>query len=259
MEILEQNNEIINNKLIFQDHTYLINEIYNTINSDFITRYSLGNAEECSRIGYGISDKKNSFIVMAEDTAVELGSPQKVSISKTLWTTSENIAGNNVYVKNDQLSSFENRSVSFLQLIIVQFDNADDAKDYRLQSVKGLSNKIPGLMCRSMQGKMWIRINKSLMEKDFSLYSLAECLYHSYMQAIPAIKAMDIFLIADDDPLILKFEPIISTAESISENNNKVRWIEDGIVNCDDLNCASCEEKPVCDSLRQIVIEKRKT
>ena len=33
----------------------------------------------------------------------------------------------------------------------------------------------------------------------------------------------------------------------------------DGEVECSELNCETCAEKPVCDSLRDIVIKRRKT
>ncbi len=101
-----------------------------------------------------------------------------------------------------------------------------------------------------------IRIHKKLFKKKFSLYALGQCLCKTYQESIPGLKAIDVILAADNSALVSKFEPICKTAKIISGENKKLKWEADGVVSCDDLNCDVCEEKPTCDTLKDIVVKR---
>ncbi|MCP4137416.1 MAG: hypothetical protein GY754_40995 [bacterium] len=247
-----------------QDHNYLINTCVELLNNpeNKFSEYKAGDSRECKKIGFGKNKKGNAYIVMADETAVELGSPKTKSLTRVLWTKTPGITSDRIWIAGKDLpeilSQQNGSSVSFLLFIILQLGNENDPTDIRLQGLKNLTNKIPGFMTRSITGKMWIRIHKSLMKKKFSLYSLGQSLYETYKESIPGIEGIDIILAADDPALIAQFEPVFEAAKIICGENQKLQWEEDGVVSCEELNCDVCEEQPTCDTIRDIVIKKKK-
>jgi hypothetical protein len=51
---------------------------------------------------------------------------------------------------------------------------------------------------------------------------------------------------------------IATEAGILAGRHKKLVLGVDGDVECFELNCKTCDEKPVCDSLRDIVIKRRK-
>ncbi len=251
-----------NDKEILKDHLYLItkvNELIQDPENGFVS-HSAKDLRECEKIGYGENKKGNVFVVMAEDTVVELGSPKTKSVSTVLWTKKDGIVGGpegtRIWISGKELSDIRQGSVSFLQFIIVQLSDDEDPTDFRLYRLKNLTNKIPGYMTRSIPDKIWVRINKKLMKKKFSLYALGQCLVKSYQESVKGLKAIDIILAADNKELVSQFESICNAAKVISGENKKLKWEADGVVSCDDLNCDVCEEQPTCDTLKDVVVKK---
>jgi len=72
------------------------------------------------------------------------------------------------------------------------------------------------------------------------------------------ISKIDIILAADNENIISEFETVANAARSIAGDNKKLKWVEDGLLTCEELNCNTCEEKPTCDTLRDIIITKQK-
>lgn len=245
-----------------QDHSYLIDKVSELLNDpeNGFRSHSVEGLKECKRVGYGKTGKGNGFVVMAEDTVIELGSPRTESVSSVLWTKKEGVVGGpesfRVWISGRELSEIQQGSVSFLQFVVIQLHEAEDPTDFRLYRLKNLSNKIPGYMTRSIPDKIWIRIHKKLLKKKFSLYALGQCLCKTYQESVPGLAAMDVILAADNSELVSKFEPICRTAKIISGDNKKLKWEADGVVSCDDLNCDVCEEQPTCDTLKDVVVKK---
>jgi CO dehydrogenase/acetyl-CoA synthase beta subunit len=241
-----------------KDYTELIKKVHEIIHENNFTVYKLGDAQLCNALGFGTSNRGNSYIVLEEDTAVELGAPRKDSVSMAMWTSATGTLAGRLWTYGRDFSGLINKSVSFLQIILLEFEEASKAVESDIGLIKNLINKIPGFMTRSRAGKIWIRIDKKLIEKGFSLYSLGQCLYKAYTDAIHDIKSMDIVLITDADDLINKFKQVSEDAKVIAGDNTKFKWISDGVVSCEELNCDTCEEKTACDTIKEILI-KRKT
>ncbi len=247
-----------------KDHSYLIKKVINYLDdpeNNFV-QHRAGDYKECNKIGYENKRRGDAFVVMDEDTAIELGSPQTDSISRVLLTNRPGFVGrsdgNRIWIGGKDLDKIKSRSVSFLQLILLELEANTDPTDSNLHRLKNLTNKIPGYMTRTVPEKIWIRVHKRLLKKGFSLYSLGQCLYQNYKDSIDGLKKIDIILAADAPELVNKFKPICVAAKIISDENRKLKWEEDGVVSCEDLNCNSCEEQPTCDTLRDIVVKKKR-
>jgi hypothetical protein len=214
--------------------------------------------EEAQRLNFIATDSgaKNACIVTADKTALELGSPKHQSVSFLLWTKAECHLGGRIWTAGTDFRDIRQGPVSFVMIAMVRIAEDFDPTGPRFHSILNLSNKIPGYMSRSIPGKLWVRIGKDLMGKNFSLNSLGQCLVHAIYESVPGLLAVDVVLAADDPELAGAFESIGNRARVISGENKKLALEADGTLSCEDLNCASCEEKPHCDTIRDIIVKR---
>lgn len=241
-----------------KDYKELIEKARDIVSSGDFSLYNLRDSGIPSDIEYGCA-KGSASIVLESDTAVELGSPRKESVSMALWTAHKGILENRLWISGRDFHQLMNKSVSFIQIIMLEFEDASLADESDIGRIKNLTNRIPGYMTRSMPGKSWVRINRKLMQKGFSLVTLGKLLYHEYTGSIPGITNIEIILVADNDAYINLFMPLCKASRAISGNNKKYKWLSDGVVSCDDLNCDVCEEKPSCDRLKEVIKERSET
>lgn len=244
----------------FQDHSYLIRKSFDIIEcfKDEFTVHTLGCEKLLEEVSYGKSNRPGDFVVLGEDTAVELGSPRTQSFSRVLWSYETDIATGKLYVHDELTADSRRRELSFLQFIFVEVDSNADPYETRIYNLKNLTNKIPGYMTRSIPEKLWVRIHRKLLKKQFSLVHIGEALYRTYSEELPGFVNMDILLIAGNDNLVSRFTPISNSAKIISGENRKLKWEKDGVVSCDDLDCDNCEEQEACETIRDIVVRRRK-
>ena len=240
-----------------KDYYDLIRVVHEIAEENKFTVHPLGDAKICGDLGFGGIRKGSASIVLAEDTAVELGAPQKESVSMAMWTSRRGTLRNRLWTSGSDFDKLIDKSVSYIQIIMLEFEDGSQAAEPDIGRIKNLTNKLSGFMTRSMPGKTWIRIDKKRMQEGFSLYALGQCLHKAYLDAIPDIKSMDIILITDHDELIKTLKPVSEIARIISGDNTKFKWVSDGVVTCDELNCDDCEEKATCDSIREM-LKKRK-
>lgn len=235
-----------------KDYKELIEMALDIVRSGDFSAHNLRDSIIPSGIEYG-GEKGKASIVLESDTAVELGSPRKGSVSMALWTAHRGILENRLWISGRDFHQLMNESVSFIQIIMLEFEDASSADESEIGRIKNLTNRIPGYMTRSMPGKSWVRIDRKLMQKGFSLVTLGKLLYHAYTGSVPGIANIEIILVADSDEYINIFMPLCKSSRAISGNNKQYKWLSDGVVSCDDLNCNVCEEKPSCDRLKEII------
>jgi CO dehydrogenase/acetyl-CoA synthase beta subunit len=240
-----------------KDYYELIRVVHDIAGEHEFTVYPLGDAKICNELGMNRSGRPNACIVLEEDTAVELGAPDKESLSITMWTSRGGTLSNRLLTYGPDFDRLIDRSVSYVQIIMLEFEDGSQAVEPDIGRIKNLTNKLAGFMTRSMLGKTWARIGKELMNKGFSLYALGQCLHKAYIDAIPDIKGMDIVLITDRHDLIKTLKPVSEAAKIISGDNTKFRWVSDGVVSCDELDCENCDDKATCDSINEMLAKRK--
>lgn len=245
----------------YADHLPLINlaRQLRREHENLFVSHSYDGGEEASRVGYlpDSNSKRKPCIVMAGDTAIEFGSPAHLSVPVLLWTKKEVFTENRIWTLKRDLDEVKEGPVSFLMTVMVQIDDKFDPSGQRFKSLLNLSNRIPGYMSRSVPGKMWVRIGRDLIKKNFSLCSLGQCIACSFFESVPDLKGIEIILAAGNDLMAEKFIDIQSREKAISGENKKLALEKDGTLSCEDLDCNSCEYKEDCDTIRDI-IRKRK-
>ncbi len=223
--------------------------------------YDIDMGQEASRISFRFKDEKikKASVVTAEDTAIELGSPLHQTVSTLLWTKKRGLIGNAIRTAGSDLSVLKKSPISFAQVVMVELDRDFDPTGPNIQTLSNLTNRIPGYMTRSIPGKIWIRIHRDLMAKGFSLYSLGQCLAQAYRESISGLRSIEIVLVADAPGLVECFVPIHNRSRIIYGENKKLALEADGTISCEDLNCNDCDEKPACDTIRDVIVRRRKT
>lgn len=239
------------------DYSYLFKKVADIVKNpeNGFRQYSLENQKELSSLKEN-SKITDSYIVLSEDTCVELGASNSQSINMALWSKKTKVANNKLWVAGPDFDELKGKSVPFLQLVMLEFDSVAEVIETDVSRLKNLSNKIPGFMTRSLQDRYWVRIHNDLVSEGFSLLRLGMCINEIFLEAFGDIVAMDIVLITDYEKLISEFVPIYEAARVISGNNTKLKWVQDGVISCDEMNCGTCGEKPTCDTLKKIVIKK---
>lgn len=244
---------------IIKDHTILIETVYSMLERDKakFESFPTGESSILKKFSYGKDCSAGEYVVLGEDTAIELGPPGTLSVSRLFWTYTKNIVQNRAYIIGDPLYAAGKEKLSFLQIVIAELDEEDAPDHGDLNRIKNLANRIPGYMTRTIPDKIWIRIHRKLVKKGFSLRALAEALFHSYTSGPYRIKNAGVILIAGDEASIREFAPLCDAAGAISAENRKQRWIEDGVLTCEDLDCSSCTEKKDCDTIKELLINRR--
>lgn len=241
------------------DHMPLINIILAMITADFRT-YAFDQGREAVRLGFVKKNtkKRAAFIVTESDTAIEIGSPAHVSSSAVLWTSEKDIGDDAIHILGTELRDMGKGPVAVAITVMANPGNTIDPMAPDFNSLKNLSNKIPGFMTRSIPGKLWIRISHSLMEKNFSLVSLGQCLIFAYRDAFPDIKSVKVVIVSEIPDLIASVESIHQRAAVVQGENTRLMLEADGTLSCPELDCTACEDKLVCDTLRDVIRKKRK-
>jgi CO dehydrogenase/acetyl-CoA synthase beta subunit len=215
--------------------------------------------KEAERLGFrGIrSGNKQAFIVTAEETALELGSPGNPTIESLLWTMDQNVIQEGVWISGQEFSDIKETHASLVLTVMVQVPSGFDAGNARFRSILNMSNRIPGLMSRSVPGKLWIRISRELMNRNFTVLSMGQCVIHTFHDAVPEIGPVSVIIAAGDISIVNEFEPVHSLERAYSGKNRKLSLEASGVVSCADLNCAVCDEKKSCDTIREIISIKK--
>jgi CO dehydrogenase/acetyl-CoA synthase beta subunit len=244
-------NEAIN------DHSILIEKIWTILeqHKKHFSKFQTIDNKECTHVGFGAKVTPSDNLVLKSDSAVEIGNE---SSSKVLFTKKTGLVSGNAYIAGDDFKNLPKSGSHFFMLVLLELKSDADSTNFKYQTKKNLTDSLPGYMTKSFYDAIRIRIHKNLMSKNFSLYSLSQCLHKAYMDALPKILKMDTILISNKPEITSQFDQIIKAATLISNNNKNLRWIEDGVVTCEELNCVSCEEKPACDTIREITISKKR-
>jgi len=112
-------------------------------------------------------------------------------------------------------------------------------------------------MVRSLPGRLWIRISKQALAAGMSLQIVGSALINAYLLDFPKILSIEVLFITSGQSDVEALEGIRTEADILSGRHKKLVLNIDGQVECTELACDTCEEKPVCDNLKDVVIQRR--
>jgi len=129
---------------------------------------------------------------------------------------------------------------------------------FELESAQFLINRLPGYMVRAMPGRLWARVSKEARIRGMTLRTVAQALTAAYLGDFEEVEGLEILFVTSSVADIEMLAPIALEAEVISGRHKKLVLSAEGDIECSELSCETCEEKPVCDDLREIVRQRRR-
>jgi CO dehydrogenase/acetyl-CoA synthase beta subunit len=200
----------------------------------------------------------NPFVILQEDTFLELGSPIEGSASMVLWTSQADwVQDGLVTLVGPDIAEASGQSLPFAQVILVGGDKIGENELPNVERAQHLSHLLEGYMIRRMPGKLWSRVSKEAAQKGFNFEILARALMARYRQQIPLLKAIEILFVTSSKGDIVELDAISRKAKDISLSIHKLYRAKDGQYECGDLDCEVCPDKPACDSIRDIIVIRK--
>jgi CO dehydrogenase/acetyl-CoA synthase beta subunit len=197
-------------------------------------------------------------IVLAEETAVELGSPGRASVNVMVWTDEPGrIQDGRVTLIGPDLSRMAGSDHDYAQVVMLEVEPDTNIDVFRLETVQYLSGKVPGMMARMIPGRLWIRISERAMEKGHGFDIIGGALRETYL-GIKGVAGVESVFVTRDRETVERFSAVASEAKILTGRHKKIALGVDGDYECDELNCESCDDKEVCDDIREVVVIRRR-
>jgi len=202
-------------------------------------------------------------VVVGEAVAAEVGRPPAPSVALVLPTRVPGLVsdGRASWVGCDLDRAPPGCGLPLAQVVLVE--HRLPAPDMlQLESLQRLTDRLPGVMTRAVPERLWLRVDRQRIAAGFRLQSLAAALICSYHLEIESVRAVEVVLAtgdADDRDArwVRSLEPLRAEWQVLAGRHKKLTLVAPGVYECEDLDCASCEDKSVCDALREITIRYR--
>jgi len=210
---------------------------------------------DLSRRGEG-----STSVVVGEEVGAELGRPDTPSYAMVLTTFDRDIVedGSVRCVGPDLDRATPDRGLPFAQVVILALEKGASPDPWELEADQYLTNRVQGYMARTVPGRLWVRIGRDLIDRGFRLATLGSVLLASYKMDFPGIVGAEALLVTRDNERVRSMDSIFAEHRVISGRNKKLELAENGVYECLDLDCEECDEKPVCDALKDVTIRYRK-
>lgn len=198
-------------------------------------------------------------ILLAADTAVELGPPACASLHVVLWTAeSEIIRDGYITLVGPDLPACRGEKRDYGQILLLGLTQPPGMDFFRLESIQFLTGRLPGVMARAVPGRLWLRISYQALAAGLDFLLFGTALAEAYRQETRGVSAVETIFITSGRDLMERFSALAAEAKIYLGQHQKISLGRAGEYECEELNCAACEEKPVCDQIREVTVIRRK-
>lgn len=199
-------------------------------------------------------------ILLAADTAIELGSPSRASAHAVIWTGgSEIIRDGRSTLLGPDLAACRGEERDYAQIILLGAEHFTGFDLLRLESIQFLTRRLPGVMARAVPGRLWLRVSHQAIAAGLDFALLGTALAEAFRQEVQGILAVESVFVTSDRAEVERFSALAAEARIYSGQHRKISLGGAGDYECEELNCESCEEKPVCDQIREVTAIRRRT
>jgi CO dehydrogenase/acetyl-CoA synthase beta subunit len=108
---------------------------------------------------------------------------------------------------------------------------------------------------------MWSRISKDAAAKGFSFETLGKALMAIFKTSVPEVEAVEVLFVTTGKEDLQPLEELGEQIREISKNVTKEIWKSKGYdIECFSLvDCDACENREVCDEIKDIVNVRKVT
>ncbi|HLA27012.1 MAG TPA: hypothetical protein VJZ49_03885 [Syntrophales bacterium] len=200
-------------------------------------------------------------IILKEDTFVELGNPSIGGCSFVLWTNDLSLVnGGQITLIGPGIQEAGGKSLAFGQVILLAGEMLREEDHLQLEKAQYMIlGEIEGYMIRSVPRCMWTRVSNKAGGKGFSFEDLGRALMAILRSKLASVEAMEVLFVTSSKEDIESLESIAVEVEKVSNWFRKLKRNEHGLYECNTDDCNDCEEKAVCDTVREVrVMRKQK-
>ena len=198
-------------------------------------------------------------VILKEDTFVELGNPVHGSASMVLWTRQAELVQDGVITRiGPDIPPSEGRSLPFGQVILLGGSRLEEKDLASLERASNLASLLDGYMIRHVPRKLWSRVSREAAAKGFCFETLGRALMAHYKATFPLLEAVEILFVTSSKADVEELEAIGLQAKGKALSIRKLTRTEEGIYECDELSCNECPEKEICDSIRDVLVIRKK-
>ncbi len=199
--------------------------------------------------------RANPAIILKEETYLELGHPSVGSAYATLATHDPSlIRDGQVTLIGPDITETQEKMLPFAQIAIASCDgNIEDTSAEMDRTLHGCA-QTDGYMLRSVPNVIWARVSKEAAGRGFSLQELGFRLVRSLKQGCPGIRSSELFFVTSNREDVATLDRLVQPARARLRKIRQFARGSDDLYECDSsLECADCPEKPVCDTIRDVI------
>jgi len=211
---------------------------------------------------YGWPSGKGRNIVLKDDMGLELGNPEKDSVSCLLWTGDlSRITDGRITLVGPDFPECTGKSLPFGKVVLAGVEGFDEDNAYdRHKDMDFLRYELDlkGFMMRAVSQYMreWCRISRDALSRGFSARTLGSSLIRLFRDR-PYVKAVEVIYFTSSTDDVTRLKEITVPAEKVIAAMNKMASEMD-------FECGSCDYQDVCDEadglkgMRDKLMEKSK-
>ncbi len=201
-------------------------------------------------------------IVLKEDTGLELGSPEKDSVSCLLWTHDlSKVTDGMITLLGRDFPENPGMSLPFGKVVIAGVEGFTEDNAYERHKEMDFLRydlDLRGFMLRAVSQFMreWCRISNEALQNGFSVRVLGSALMELF-RSKGFVKSVEVIYCTSSTADVARLKEVTSPAEKIIAAMNKMAAEMD-------FECESCDYRAVCDdatelkSMREKLIKKSK-
>jgi CO dehydrogenase/acetyl-CoA synthase beta subunit len=210
---------------------------------------------------FGFTERKKgkADVILAEEVAVELGHPSTPSQAIVLSSYQpELVHHGRISIVGPDVDEIERTSrCPFGQVVMLAFRQGEAPDPFEIDTTQYLIRRLPGYMVRSVPGRLWARISRKARQAGLTMKTVGSALIAAYTSDFEAVERVEVSFVTSCGEDVEALAGIANEAGILAGKHKKLVLGADGEVECTKLDCESCDDKPVCDNLRDIVIKSR--
>lgn len=210
-----------------------------------------------------VGSQDSGGIILRGDTFLELGNPDAGSCAFLMWTDKPPlIHDGKITLIGPDIPESPGASLPFGQVLMVGGAGLGEEEHALLEGNQFIADQIEGYMIKSVSQLMWSRVSRDAAGKGFNFETLGRALMAIFKSSVPKIEAIEVIFVTSSKEDLQLLDKISEQIREISYNITKETWKAKGYdIECTlGWDCRSCEYKPVCDEIREIVtVRKKKT
>lgn len=203
---------------------------------------------------FQIDREKNPNILLKEDTAVELGPPDRASFQTILLVKKPDFLQDGlITVIGPDLPDAAGQSLPFGQVLIIGGEALNEESRGNLERKQLISGRLPGYMVRLAAGRIWARVSQQALERGFCFETLGRNLMAYYKQSFSRIETMEILFLTLNDQAVRDLQRLLAEKGGLSSSPQMKFQKLPGCTY--EIDCEDCPNKPICDRIREMAVQ----